>query len=804
MRLIVFPRRHPLLFCITVILLLLFSSPVAAQDELSIVTDSFPEGTVGIEYEVRLEGEGGETPYRWSARNLPAGLSIDRNDGIIQGIPETSGTFNVEITLRDDAGDEVEEIFDLEIIEPDELTIVNPSPLGLPDAKKGQSYATILQAEGGIAPYEWSIEYPYPDEPTKGLPKGLELKVDQDVGQWQITGIPEESGVFTFIVKVTDSEGESAARVVDLEVEIEHELEITTDRRLPAANPGYSYREFLDAYGGEEPYTWRLVSGELPEGLSLDRENGRISGTPVSVGVHTFTIQVTDAQDNSDEKEFTLNCGVLSIVTTELPTAYEGVRYAAFIEAEGGRTPYRFYLESGELPDGLLLRSDGRIEGRPRESGTFSFLVRVTDDADEDAHTTRSTDTQWFTLQVEDTEVLKPEIITPRLPSAEVGTSYQVPLAVEDGKAPYTWSLESGTMPRGLDMTADGLISGTPTYGGNFTFTVRVTDATGSTAEKQYIIDVAAVFITTDPELRTPLHSEYSTQLRASGGETPYTWRRVSGNMPVGLHLSESGTISGIPVRTGTYDFEVRVTDATGQSSTESLTMVIEDKDSPQVKTDLLPNAALHQSYMFYLQAENGEKPYKWSLLSGKLPDGINLHRNGALSGSPQQTGSFPFQVKVDDGNGNMTEHQVFIRVTKEPFRVNGRIVDTLETAIPHFNPRDEIRVEVNEKTIQMDTPPLLAEGRVLLPVRKISEAMDAIVGWHDEQQLISIEKNSYRVSLQLGFKEVMAGGQLEHLDVAPFVFENRTYIPLRFVAEHLDAEVNWDDITKTVVIKTD
>ena len=153
----------------------------------------------------------------------------------------------------------------------------------------------------------------------------------------------------------------------------------TTNAKLPTGTLGASYSASLEA-DGTEPISWRLASGALPDGLSLD-SNGKITGTPRAKGSSAFEVTAENSE-GSDTK--TLRISVKEgdakpkIITTSavLPKGIVGEAYSASITAEGG-TPITFKLIDGKLPKGLELSSAGAIYGMPTEEGSESFMVRA-------------------------------------------------------------------------------------------------------------------------------------------------------------------------------------------------------------------------------------------------------------------------------------------------------------------------------------------------------------------------------------------------------------------------------------------
>jgi len=171
------------------------------------------------------------------------------------------------------------------------------------------------------------------------------------------------------------------------------------------------------------------------------------------------------------------------------------------------------------------------------------------------------------------------QIITTNLPGGMIGVPYsQLPVVI-GGLSPDTWSIAAGALPGGLTLnTNTGAISGTPTVGGAFPFTLQVQDSNGTIATQALSITVILLplQITTTSLPGGRVGVRYSQSPVATGGVTPYTWAIITGALPGGLTLNtNTGAISGTPTTAGTFNFTLRVRDASAVTATQALSITV-------------------------------------------------------------------------------------------------------------------------------------------------------------------------------------------------------------------------------------
>ncbi|HTU32308.1 MAG TPA: putative Ig domain-containing protein [Candidatus Acidoferrum sp.] len=419
---------------------------------------------------------------------------------------------------------------------------------------------------------------------------------------------------------------------------------------LPDGVVGAPYSETLQASGGTAPYSWDVMSGSLPAGVTLDPSSGTISGTPTATGTSSVTVEVTDAASHKAHRGWGWSVGSrLSITTSALPSGTVGAAYSATLQVSGGQSPYSWSMSSGSLPAGLSLNaSSGVISGTPTASATSLFTVKVTDSGNNAA-------SQALDIAIAAaTPTLT--VSTSTLAGGTVGTAYSTTLQATGGTTPYSWSTSSGSLPAGLSLnTSSGAITGTPTTSGTSTFTVKVTDASNNTATKSLSIAVAAATPTLTVSTSTlaggTVGTAYSTTLQATGGTTPYSWSVSSGSLPAGLSLNtSSGAITGTPTTSGTSTFTVKVTDAANNTATKSLSIAVADVPLT-ITTTSLPNGSTNTAYSAFLYAGGGTTPYTWTVSSGSLPTGLSMTTGGDITGTPTAAGAFTFTAKVTDSS---------------------------------------------------------------------------------------------------------------------------------------------------------
>lgn len=340
----------------------------------------------------------------------------------------------------------------------------------LPRGTIGVPYEVAISARGGAVPLTYAVQ-------SGTLPRGLTL----DAASGILGGTASEEGVFSFTLRASAgtayADRSFTLRIIAPTVDI-----AVATPSLPTAVVGRDYHTQLVAVGGTLPYEWVAIS-RLPTGLSLS-SSGVLSGRPETPGSLPITVRVRDNVGSTDSKELVLNAinanAALQIVPRFLPVGIVGDELCPdgdpiIFEAQNGVAPYSWAIV-GEAPEGMSLTTDqagerGHFCGAPTRAGNFPMLVRVQD-------STGLFDTSLFIFEVADGTKLA--ISTFKLPAAQLNTAYDSQtLTAIQGTGPYQWSVVQGwgSLPPGITVSNEGVVSGTPTAAGVYAFVVQVVDS---------------------------------------------------------------------------------------------------------------------------------------------------------------------------------------------------------------------------------------------------------------------------------------------------------------------------------------
>ncbi|MBV9762733.1 MAG: putative Ig domain-containing protein [Acidobacteriaceae bacterium] len=341
------------------------------------------------------------------------------------------------------------------------------------------------------------------------------------------------------------------------------------------------------------------------------------------------------------------------------------------ITTSGGVTEYPIPTSSAG-PEAITLGPDGALWftenspipgqiGRITTSGNVVEYMTPTPFSGPLGITTGPDGALWFTENDGNNigQLIPVLTLTCSLPPGQVGAAYSGSCMAVSGKTPYTYSISAGALPAGLALNAStGAVTGVPTAGGTFAFTVQVTDSSSppQTATQQITAFTVAVrtplllacSISSSPQVNVP----FSASCTASGGVPPSTYAISAGALPPGLSLNAAtGAVTGTPTHYGPYSFTVQAKDSgiPPFTATQSISVnVLPAKLT--ISCNLSSLAEVGIAYSEGCIAAGGIPPYTFSTGSTFLPGGLSQDpTTGAITGVPTTPGTSSFIVQVMD-----------------------------------------------------------------------------------------------------------------------------------------------------------
>jgi hypothetical protein len=328
-----------------------------------------------------------------------------------------------------------------------------------------------------------------------------------------------------------------------------------------------------------------------------------------------------------------------------------------------------YQVSSGAFPPGLSISDEGLISGTLTQAGRFDFYLTVGYRKTALCPGKTPSDDR-FVINV-NPGAPKPTITTASLPDANIDQAYTSPPLAASGAPVNSWSVASGTLPAGLTLAPNGLISGTPTESGLFGFTVQA-NATGASDTHQLSLFVLAPLAIQTLLDKTPpaigltakrvVNQPLATGVEAVGGRAPYAFG-VDGDLPHGITLDPAtGKITGAGTTAGEYAFTVTVTDATGAKASVPWKITI----LPLLeftKGKFLPIGHVNKRYSARIPVKGQDSATATFTIAGKIPPGVKLDDTGRLVGAPLRTGTYKLRIDAVSDKGARISKQFTIRV---------------------------------------------------------------------------------------------------------------------------------------------
>jgi len=248
-------------------------------------------------------------------------------------------------------------------------------------------------------------------------------------------------------------------------------------------------------------------------------------------------------------------------------------------------------------------------------------------------------------------------ISTTALADAQRGSPYSAALTAIQGSAPYRWTAVTAP-PCGLSLSTGGVLSGTPTCEGSYSFMVQATGVNLATARSYLTLRIYAPLEVAIPAQTSTTVQAAAFPLLASGGQPPYRWSIDPATpLPQNMAIDQASILSSGNTLGASIPLNLTVTDARGVAATKSVQIsVLEDlyMTGPVDAT----NVTVGQAFSIQLTATGGRPPYTWSIYGYSwppFPPGATVDPlTGVVTGTAAAEGGYYFVAEIVDADGNI------------------------------------------------------------------------------------------------------------------------------------------------------
>ncbi|MFT3746787.1 MAG: PKD domain-containing protein [Agriterribacter sp.] len=687
---------------------------------------------------VMLDGSGSTAPagsivsYEWSKVSGPLSGALS-NTAIVN--PEANnlaeGVYKFQLKVTDNNGLNATATITVTVkpaILPPAANAGNAQTIVLPQNSIMLDGSKSTAPSGSIVSYEW-----------KKLSGGNAVIINTGSVTTTVNDLTE--GVYTFELKVTDSNGQSSAATVTITVKAAPLPPVANAGSaktiiLPQNSVALDGSKSSSSSGSIVSYEWKKISGPLLATIA-DINNANTTVADLAEGVYEFELKVTDS--NGLSATATVTVTVMPLLTTPVADAGSDITItlpvnSITLDASGSTAPsgtidsYLWTKVSGSSDAVIGNSSAVNTTVTSLSEGIYEFELKITDNNGQ-------TSTAVITVTV------NPALLAP---VSDAGSDQTIALPQNnitlDGRgstAPsgsidsYEWSKISGPADGVITSAANVTTNVSDLAEGVYVFELKITDNNGNSSTSTVTVTVNAAPLPpvasagVDQTITLPVNSvilDGSGSTAPSGSIVSYEWSKVSG--PSAGTLSDAGIVNPAAgdLAEGVYKFQVKVTDNNGQSSTATVTITVKPAPLPpvanagsaQIITLPLSNVTLDGSRS---TAPSGSiVSYEWKKLSGGNAVITDAGSAGTtVSGLGE--GVYTFELKVTDNNGLSATATITVTVKAVPVP-------------PIADAGDDITITLPVNSITLDGSGSTAPSGSIVSYswRKVSGPSDAVI----------------------------------------------------------------------------
>jgi hypothetical protein len=484
---------------------------------------------------------------------LPPGITFDTTTNTLKGDgTEAVGTYTLSFTASNGVAPDAVQSFTLIVGQAPSFTSPNSTTFVV-----GQKNTFAVTASGTPTP---TITQ------TAALPAGITFDTTTNTLKGDGT---EAAGTYTLSFKASNGIAPDATQTFTLQVNQAPSI-TSADHTIFTLGQKGSFT--VTATGTPTPTINQ--TGQLPTGVSFDQLSNTISGTPTQSGSFTITLTASNGVAPDATQTFTLVVQQApSITSANNVTFFTGTNSTFTVTTSG--FPLPTLSRSGTLPGGIGFTDNGNgtatLSGTATQLGTFPLTFTASNSVSPDA-------VQNFTLTVL-LQQIAPTITSPNKTTFVVGQSNSFQVTASGSPTPML--SESGSLPAGLSFdNKTGILSGTPSAGGTFTFTFTASNGVSPSATQNFTLTINQAPVFTSANNTTFIVGQPANfHVNATGFPLPTVTQ--SGALPSGINFNQgTSTLTGTPGQPGTYPITFTATNGINPSATQVFLLTVSTPSS--------------------------------------------------------------------------------------------------------------------------------------------------------------------------------------------------------------------------------